>query len=145
MSVRVLTVVFRVGIAVANGLGLSLGVPTMGRSSLEAWDVSEDTYAVISDARRKSYAVSEVIDRRVTGEPDLIDAEVLEAKLSELASSGVPLYSADSKVVEAFASVSLAHPDAAQLAKRAGELSPADWPEAPAGTTLPACPVHHGA
>ncbi len=121
----------RVGIAVANGLGLSLGLPTMGRSSLEAWDVSEDTYAVISDARRKSYAVAEVIDRRVTGEPDLIDAEVLEAKLSELASSGVPLYSADSKVVEAFASVSLAHPDAAQLAKRAGELSPADWPEAP--------------
>ena len=81
----------RVGIAVANGLGLSLGVPTMGRSSLEAWDVSEDTYVVISDARRKSYAVAEVIDRRVTGEPDLIDAEVLEAKLSELAAGGVLL------------------------------------------------------
>lgn len=121
----------RVGIAVANGLGLSLGVPTMGRSSLEAWDLSEDTYAVISDARRKSYAVAEVVDRRVMGEPDLVDAEGLEAKLSEFASSGIPRYSADAKVVETFVGLSLAHPDAVQIAKRAGELSPENWLEVP--------------
>ena len=121
----------RVGIAVSNGLGLALGLPTKGRSSLEAWNVSEDTYAVISDARRKSYAVAEVIDRRVKGEPELVDAEGLKAKLSELASSGVPRYSADAKVVEAFGGVSLAHPDAVQIAKRSGGLSPDRWRKVP--------------
>ena len=72
-----------------------------------------------------------MIGRRVKGEPELVDAGGLKAKLSEFASSGVPRYSADAKVVEAFGGVSLAHPDAAQIAKRSGELSPDSGPKVP--------------
>ena len=37
----------RVGIAVANGLSIAMGLPLAGRSSLEAWDTESDSYLVI--------------------------------------------------------------------------------------------------
>lgn len=121
----------RVGIAVANGLSLSISVPVLGRSSLEAWEVGENSYAVISDARRQSFAVSEVLNRKLRGEPDLIGTGEVEAKLEELSGRGLPVYSAELSVADAYEAVSLAHPDAAKLAREVGKVNPADWSEAP--------------
>ncbi len=121
----------RVGIAVANGLSLSMSLPALGRSSLEAWEVGEDSYAVISDARRQSFAVSEVLKRKLQGEPELIETGEVEAKLEEISGRGIPVYSAESAVVEAYEAVALAHPDAAKLAREVGKGNPADWSEAP--------------
>lgn len=119
----------RVGIAVANGLSLSMKLPTLGRSSLEAWEVSEDCYAVISDARRQSFAVSEVFNRKLRGEPDLIGTDAVEAKLEELSGRGLPIYSAESVVVESYEVVALAFPDAEQLVREVGEEDPTGWRE----------------
>lgn len=119
----------RVGIAVANGLSLSMKLPTLGRSSLEAWEVSEDCYAVISDARRQSFAVAEVLNRKLRGEPDLIRTDLVEAKLEELSGRGLPIYSAESFVVGSYEAVALAYPDAAQLVREVGKENPAEWCE----------------
>lgn len=108
----------RVGLAVANGLAVALGVPVLGGSSLEAWDVEADAYIVAGDARRGSGFLAMVRDRKLQGEPELVPDDGMGARLEAFAADGLGLFSADEKVVAAFPGVVLAHPSAARLAIR---------------------------
>jgi len=114
----------RVGIAVANGLGLALGIPTVGVSSLEAWDVDADSHVILGDARRRSFFVAEVADRTLIDEPQLIDADKIEAALSPLRDRGLQCFTADRRVTEMVENVELAFP----LAERLPLTSPENWP-----------------
>jgi tRNA threonylcarbamoyladenosine biosynthesis protein TsaB len=108
----------RVGLAVANGLSVALGVPVLGGSSLEAWEVGADSYVVVGDARRGSGFLAVVRDRRLQGEPELVPDGEMGARLEAFASDGLGLFSADEKVVAAFPGVIRAHPSAVRLVIR---------------------------
>ncbi|NLT71336.1 MAG: tRNA (adenosine(37)-N6)-threonylcarbamoyltransferase complex dimerization subunit type 1 TsaB [Verrucomicrobiaceae bacterium] len=111
----------RVAIAVANGLGLAMGLPVAGRSSLEAWDAEDDSYLVVGDARRGTFFVAEVIDRRLRGEPALIDVAEIEAHLAPLRERGLPLHTSDPKVAERLPGARLSTPSAGKLAALFGD------------------------
>ena len=108
----------RVGLAVANGLSVAMGLPVAGCSSLEAWDSPSDSYIVVGDARRGTFFVALVRDRILKGEPDLIaEAEVagfLECFLAE----GHAVHTSDPKVAAALPESILSFPEAGRLATR---------------------------
>lgn len=108
----------RVGLAVANGLSVALGVPVIGGSSLEAWEVAPESHLIIGDARRGSFFLASVRDRQLQGEPELVGEAEVAVRLSSAADEGLGCYSADEKVVAAFNGVVAAHPSAARLAQR---------------------------
>lgn len=108
----------RAGLAVANGLAVALGLSVIGGTSLEAWDVEADSYAVVGDARRGSGFLAVVRDRRLQGEPELVADDEMRARLEAIAAGGLGLFSADEKVVAALPGVILAHPSAVRLALR---------------------------
>lgn len=105
----------RVGIAVANGIGMVLGIPAFGVSSLESWEVEADSYAVIGDARRRSFFVAEVRDRRLASGPDLISDEEADERISRLLSAGA-VVTADRTVADRWPEVLLSNPSAAKMA-----------------------------
>ncbi len=106
----------RVGIAVANGLGLGMGIPLAGKSSLEAWETAADSYVVIGDARRGSFFVAEVIDRKLRGEPLLVEAGAIEACLDPLRKKGLSIHTPDARMTEVCGDAILSFPRAAVLA-----------------------------
>lgn len=105
----------RVGIAVANGLGLGMGITLAGRSSLEAWETATDSYVVIGDARRGSFFVAEVIDRKLQGEPLLVEAGAIEARLDPLRKKGLSIHTPDVRMTEVCGDAILSFPRAAFL------------------------------
>lgn len=109
----------RVGLAVANGLSIALGLPVAGFSSLEAWDVEGDSYRVAGDARRGSFFLAEIRGRRLRGEPELFEAGVL-AETLEKRRDGLPLCTPDPGVVRLFPEAVLSHPTATRLAALVG-------------------------
>ncbi len=111
----------RVGIAVANGLSIAMGLPVAGRSSLEAWDAESDSYLVVGDARRGTFFVAEVIERKLQGEPALIEAAEIEAHLAPLRERGLNLYTPDPKVTGALSDARLSFPSAGKLAALFGD------------------------
>ena len=111
----------RVAIAVANGLGIAMGLPVAGRSSLEAWDAAEDSYLVVGDARRGTIFVAEVLDRKLQGEPALIDAAEIENYLAPLRKRGLLLHTPDPKVTEVLPEARLSSPSAEKLASLFGK------------------------
>jgi len=111
----------RVGIAVANGLSIAMGLPVAGRSSLEAWDAESDSYLVVGDARRGTFFVAEVIERKLQGEPALIEAAEIEAHLAPLRERGLSLYTPDPKVTGTLSDARLSFPSAGKLAALFGD------------------------
>ena len=111
----------RVGISVANGLGLAREIPVIGVSSLAAFPAANCT--IISDARRKTYAVATVENRALVSEPDLIDAEKFVTSLPDFET---PLFTPDRHVADEFESISLAFPTAGELAEVASGLNSAE-------------------
>lgn len=111
----------RVAIAVANGLGLAMGLPVAGRSSLEAWDAESDSYLVVGDARRGTFFVAEVADRRLRSEPALIDVAEIEAYLAPLRQRGLRLHTPDPQVAERLPGAHLSSPSAGKLASLFGD------------------------
>ncbi len=107
----------RVGIAVANGLSLSLGIPVFGASSLEAWDCESPSWRVIGDARRGTYFLATIREGHLQGEPELIEASLIDERLAASAGSP-PLLTSDAKVAEAISGALLAYPSAERLARR---------------------------
>ena len=105
----------RVGIAVANGFALALNARTVGISSLEAIGETED-YAVIGDARRKSFFLARVRGSRLQAEPALLTEEGLVADLTGLGQNGVPVFTSDPKLAEKYSGPVLAFPSASRLA-----------------------------
>lgn len=112
----------RVGIAVANGLSIALQIPTAGGSSLEAWDVDDDSYLVVSDARRGSFSVAIVRDRILLGTPALVDEADTAAYLAPFLAEGLSAYTPDAKVAERLGNVTLSYPSAMRLALRFREV-----------------------
>jgi tRNA threonylcarbamoyladenosine biosynthesis protein TsaB len=111
----------RVAIAVANGLSIAMGLPLAGRSSLEAWDAESDSYLVVGDARRGTIFVAEVTDRKLQGEPALIDAAEVENYLAPLRARGLALHTPDPKVTTILPDARLSFPSAARLAGLFGD------------------------
>lgn len=118
----------RVGIAVANGLSLVLGVPVRGVSSLVCWNVPGESYYVLGDARRKSIFVAEVNNRILQEEPRLLDEDKIEDEVSALRGKGHRLFSADPAVANRWEGVTLNFPDAVALCRVAGKLPVSAWP-----------------
>ena len=112
----------RVGIAVANGFALALGAKTIGVSSLEAIGDTND-YAVIGDARRKSFFLARVTGNKLQGEPELLAEEGLVAGLRGLDQDGVPVCTSDPKLSEQHPAAQLAYPAARRLAMIAAEMT----------------------
>jgi tRNA threonylcarbamoyladenosine biosynthesis protein TsaB len=108
----------RVGISVANGLGFARGVPVVGLSSLAAFPEADCT--VISDARRKTFSVGRVVNRDLTAEPELVDAEKFSSVLETIEG---PVFTADEHVADAFEEITLCYPAASQLARAAAQLT----------------------
>lgn len=106
----------RVGIAVANGLAVAMGLPVMGGNSLEAWETDADSYLVVGDARRGSFFVAAVRDRNLQGEPELIDEADLDGFLAPFLAEGLAIHTCDAKVVEKVAGAILSYPEAGRLA-----------------------------
>jgi tRNA threonylcarbamoyladenosine biosynthesis protein TsaB len=111
----------RVGIAVANGLSIALGLPVAGRSSLEAWNTESDSYFVVGDARRGTFFVAEVVGRSLQGEPVLVDVGEIKAYLDPLREKGFPLFTPDPKVTSVYSDARLSFPLAEKLASLFGE------------------------
>lgn len=105
----------RVAIAVANGLSIAMGLPVAGRSSLEAWDAEEDSFLVVGDARRGTIFVAEVLQRKLQGEPALIEMAGIEDYLAPLRERGLRLYTPDPKVTEFLPEARLSFPSAGKL------------------------------
>jgi tRNA threonylcarbamoyladenosine biosynthesis protein TsaB len=129
----------RVGIAVANGLSLVLGIPVRGVSSLEAWDVPGDSYTVLGDARRKTIFFAEVEGRVLAGDPDLVPEEEADERVERIREAGRMLVTADARLAERWEDVRLSFPTAEAVCRAAGDPAagdpatgggPADWPEA---------------
>lgn len=113
----------RVGIAVANGFALALGATTLGISSLEAIGNADD-YAVIGDARRKSFFLARVTGGKLLGEPALLTKEGLADDLTGLGQNDVPIFTSDPKLAGEYSAAVLAYPEATRLAEIASELPP---------------------
>ena len=111
----------RVGIAVANGLGIALGIPVAGCSSLEAWNVTEDSYVVIGDARRGSFFLAEVNNRQLSGEPQLHPVDEMAHISTAYRTRGVRLFTPDSRVSGALPDVMISFPHASRIAERLGD------------------------
>lgn len=118
----------RVAIAVANGLSIAMGLPVAGRSSLEAWDADSDSYLVVGDARRGTIFVAEVTDRKLQGEPALIDEAEVENYLAPLRARGLALHTPDPKVTGLLPDARLSYPAARKLA---GLFGDSDFGEGP--------------
>jgi tRNA threonylcarbamoyladenosine biosynthesis protein TsaB len=118
----------RVAIAVANGLSIAMGLPVAGRSSLEAWDADSDSYLVVGDARRGTIFVAEVIDRKLQGEPALVEVAEIESHLAPLRERGLALHTPDAKVIDFLPDARLSYPAARKLASLFGD---SDFGEGP--------------
>lgn len=120
----------RVGIAVANGLSLVLGVPLLGVSSLEAWESDKIDYTVLGDARRKTFFVAQIQEGALQAEPELLPEDEVISSIDESIKGGQgPHFTADSKVANSIEGVVLSSPTAARVAAKALATPLTDWSE----------------
>lgn len=120
----------RVGIAVANGLSLVLGVPVCGVSSLESWNTPSESYEILGDARRKTFFRARVEARSLVAEPSLFPEEEAMAQVqAALASGATHFFTADERVSEKIPGVVLSFPDAEGVARRALATPVEAWEE----------------
>jgi tRNA threonylcarbamoyladenosine biosynthesis protein TsaB len=111
----------RVGLAAMQGLALSMGLPLLGRNSLEIFTSDDDTYAVLGDARRRTWALSVIRDRMLDQETMLLDEASLANALAGLRERGISLFSAERSVLGGDFGAAEAYPCAALLARQAVE------------------------
>jgi len=117
----------RVGISVANGISLVLGIPVVGKPSLEGWGVDSDSWFVLGDARRKTTFVAEVENHQLVAEPKLISEEDIAERMDSLRETGRPLVTADESVAKRWEDIRLSYPEAENLCRIAGGRDPKDW------------------
>ncbi|MCP5554376.1 MAG: tRNA (adenosine(37)-N6)-threonylcarbamoyltransferase complex dimerization subunit type 1 TsaB [Akkermansiaceae bacterium] len=115
----------RVAIAVAGGLGVALGVPVAGGSSMEAFAPEGESCLVVGDARRKSFFAAKVMAGSESAAPVLLDEQGLKDAIAEARGSGWPVFSADATLWERGEElgVSEGYPTAGRLARRWALLS----------------------
>ncbi|MEQ1862670.1 MAG: tRNA (adenosine(37)-N6)-threonylcarbamoyltransferase complex dimerization subunit type 1 TsaB [Chthoniobacteraceae bacterium] len=108
----------RIGIAAAIGMNLVLNAELVGIPSVAAFDVKEEDYFAIGDARRGAYYFT-WLHRRVAQEgPRLATEGEIRA---EIGARSLPVYSTEP--VPAFPSVQIVRPSATILAELAVEGS----------------------
>lgn len=115
----------RVGIAVANALGLTFKIPVVGIPSLLAPAALEAAdYSVIGDARRRSWFLATVRGRSLSGEIQILEAGEFEARLAALFDAGEVLVTFDEEAPEfgGRAGILTDSPCATRLADRVGEM-----------------------
>ena len=111
----------RVGIAVANGIGLVLGIPIVGISSLEAYHATESNFLVVGDARRKSFFVARVNDHSLDNDLELLDETEFANRITSSDPEN-PIFTPDQSIAEKFANVVVQLPTAEGIALRALSL-----------------------
>ncbi len=112
----------RVGIAVANGLAISLGTRALGLSSLEAYLPGCSNYLVIGDARRNTGFIASIREGKLQGEPELIEMEPFAEKLQSARSGNLPVVTPDKKMADQFDDVTLTQPVAELIARKAATI-----------------------
>ncbi len=112
----------RVAIASAIGLEWSLGVKTFGCPSVLGY--AEQSYAVIGDARRSSFAVSVVRNGTLAEGPELIGKEEVSSFLA--ANREFPIFAVNE--IPGWPHLQLQYPEARYLLEKRASFTPLDEP-----------------
>ena len=119
----------RVGISVANGLSLALDAPVAGLASIAVLS-DEEEFIVTGDARRSSYYLAHIQNRRLKSEPELVDKESWENQLATLRKKGLKIDTTEKPLLSQYAdTIELRKPDAEELAKEVSAMDKAEWSE----------------
>jgi tRNA threonylcarbamoyladenosine biosynthesis protein TsaB len=106
----------RMSIAAAHGIALSKGATMSGLASVLALS-DEPEHLVIGDARRGLFHATHVLQGRIQGQLEVIDAAGLTAWLT--ARPGFPCFTSDPQPVPGFPLATRAEPSAARIARLA--------------------------
>lgn len=120
----------RVGIAAAQGVAIALGCPAVAVPSILAVPAAENgsPCLAIGDARRGSYWTARIENSILVTEPELCDAQELQATVLRTVTDDVPVFSFEEPgrfplTEELTAKVVLETPDATRLWKAWAETS----------------------
>ncbi|MCF6311496.1 MAG: tRNA (adenosine(37)-N6)-threonylcarbamoyltransferase complex dimerization subunit type 1 TsaB [Verrucomicrobiales bacterium] len=117
----------RVGIAVANGLGIALDVPVAGLASIAVLAEEED-YAVVGDARRSSYYLARIHQQRLLSEPELLSHDLWQQQMYTLRQQGLSIYSTEKSLTEHEEyDLVLRSPKALELARQCASMAEEEW------------------
>lgn len=117
----------RVGIAVANGLGIALDVPVGGLASI-AILADDDDYVVVGDARRSSFYLARIHQQRLQNEPELLSLDLWQQQLSSLSEQGLSIYSTEKALTEHEEyNIVLRSPKALDLARQCAAMDEIEW------------------
>ena len=108
----------RIAISAAVGLEEASKAELIGYPSICTMSVPVDDYTIVGDARRQSFFLAAVRNRRVIGDFALHDEAGLRAELDKLP-AGLPVFSSD-RLMQ-FSQVETAAPSALMLARLARE------------------------
>ena len=106
----------RVGISVANGLEIALGVKAAGVSSFTAIDPDLSDYLVAGDARRQTFFLARVTDGKLAGEPGLMDRSEFADRIARV--DGLPIFTMDESISGKFPGIEQRLPDAIHFARQ---------------------------
>lgn len=108
----------RIAISAAIGLQAATRAELFGIASICGFEMSDDEYVVIGDARRQSFWLARVRQHECVEGPTLQSVDDLQGRLETL---GLPVFS--SEILPAFPQATLAHPSAITLARLADRNS----------------------
>lgn len=117
----------RIGIAAAQGVAMSRGVPLIGLPSVLAPEVDgvaggDGRFVVCGDARRGKYFVAEVSDGALAGEVDIMDADAFRGR-HDARGVDTPWYTYDAKMPLGLEGVVCVMPAATRLAEIAAGMT----------------------
>lgn len=115
----------RVGIAVANGLGLALDLPVVGLASIAVLS-GEAEFIVTGDARRSSFYLAHILNRRLVKEPEMVEKGQWLDELAMLRHKGLNIYTTE-KPLAAEDGIELRCPEATELAREASLMEGGEW------------------
>jgi tRNA threonylcarbamoyladenosine biosynthesis protein TsaB len=122
----------RVGLAFAKGLGVALGVPTVGIGALEAVAAGrKGRIAAVFDARRDQVHLQVFDDGAPLGDPEAVDIVEAVARLAALAPGSLVGPGAALVAAAGWTDLSVATPDPAELARLVAAADPAKAPPDP--------------
>ena len=107
----------RIAISTAIGLRAANQARLIGIPSICAMQTAVPRYQVVGDARRQTFFLARIEDRRLIGEPELMSEEDLEKRLART-DELTPVFSSD-RLPPRFARVQSGFPSAAEMAQLA--------------------------
>jgi tRNA threonylcarbamoyladenosine biosynthesis protein TsaB len=110
----------RIAISAAIGLQTATQARLLGVPSVCAMPTAVRCYAVVGDARRQTFFLARIEDRRLIGEPELMSERDLQTRLAGEAHPA-PVFSSDT--LPQFDRVQTIFPSAAQLAHLAQDVN----------------------